>query len=249
MIYSLQRREEIPPIIISLANDACKPGSPYEDAQYALFQLVTQVCTLRSQEHQGTHDPIVLLDLAFSIDSSLEHWASNLPEELNFSIQIDATGTSLDGYYHIYANPSDARLWSFYRSARILVNSSISRLLNANPHLSTLLPGKDLQALSVIAKLSADICASVPYFLLADENDVAGMNGKNFVWPLYAVATQSGVTVRVRCWIIEQLKGISVKSGLLQGLAVADVLSRTWEIWDWRRGVDGGEGEGEMAAA
>lgn len=240
MIYSLQRRTEISPSIIALAHDAHTPGTPHEDAQYALFQQITHVCSLRSLERQRDTDPLTLLNYAFSIDASLEAWATTLPSDLCFGLQIDTTGTSLDGYYHTYTTPSTARLWSFHRSARICTNAIILRTLTSHPHLSTLLAGSSLRSLSLIKQLSADVCASVPYFLLADEEVVAGVNGRNFVWPLYVVATQSSVSVRIRCWVIGQLRAISGKSGILQGVGVADVLSRIWEIRDWETGVDGG---------
>jgi len=238
MIYCLQRREEIPSAIVALANYAHQPFCYFEDAQYSLFQIIVNLCTLRHAEKSGELKASELVRLASEIDSSMVFWVSNLPECLNFNLVIDTTGTSLDGYFHNYKNCSDARLWGFYRCARILANAVITRAYANSPSLSyMMLPGSVLSSTKVISDLCGDICASVPYFILSSPDEVADVNGKNFVWPLYVVATSSVVTIRIRCWVIDQLQKISRKSAILQGAAIANVLSSTWEIMDWRNEV------------
>jgi len=231
----MQRREKIPPNIIALANDAQQPDCYFEEARYGLFRIIVDVCDLRNAETLGNLNPTELVEMASDVDRKLVSWVSSLPECLNFKIIIDVTGSSLDGYYHSYTNCSDARLWGFYRCARILVNEVITRAIPNLPLLSSIiLPGNVLSSTSVVSELCGDICASIPYFILSSRNEVADVNGKNFTWPLYVVATSSVVTVDTRCWVINQLQNISKKSATLQGIALAKVLNTTWEITDWR---------------
>jgi hypothetical protein len=167
----------------------------------------------------------------------LEYWANNLPEDFHFIIRDDRQD-ALHGIYHVYKSFAIARIWNIYRSARLLVNQVIIRCLTAascTPSSSSLSLWLKSQAL--LTSLCEDICATVPFH--AEASSFRAASGHSLLWPLYAVATTLNVTAETRRWVISQLREITFKTAIVQGVALADVLTKKWEITAWK-GIENG---------
>jgi hypothetical protein len=100
--------------------------------------------------------------------------------------------------------------------------------LAANPLLPELRKTETL-----LTSLCSDVCASISFHTKA--GSLKAVLGHSMIWPLYAVATTANVSAAMRSWVISQLREISYKTAILQGIALADELSTKWEITRWER--------------
>jgi hypothetical protein len=167
----------------------------------------------------------------------LEYWANNVPEDFRFVVRDDRQD-ALHGIYHVYKSSSIVRIWNVYRSVRLLANQVIIRCLDATSCLtsSSFLP-QWLKSQAVLTSLCEDICATVPFH--TETSSFRAASGHSLLWPLYAVATTCNVTAEMRRWVITQLREITFKTSIVQGVALADVLTNKWEITGWK-GIENG---------
>ena len=244
MLFCLQRRQAIPKVILDLAKAAHYHESPLEQVSYRLFEIISNVCSIREKELLLKDDNFTLLSTAFEIDDALENWVTRLPDEFSFTCVIDCLEMSLDGYYHRYENGSSGRLLNVYRATRLVLHELISRQLSSLSYVASLpVLGRDhTSTQAILTRLSSEICASIPFYYTDSRYyPMNSATAQSLIWPLYVVATITSVTIRTRNWIIMQLRDISQKSANLQGLALANALSSTFEIttWDRKTGIQG----------
>jgi hypothetical protein len=238
ILYCLQRRELIPKAILELSNDANTHNTTTERVEQSLFEVIAHLCSLRYAEFLPGADSSAILTLTLSVEESLEHWANNLPEDFRFIHGRENRQDALHGIYHVYKSFSIARIWNIYRCARLLANQVIIRCLTSISRLpSASFLSQLLKSQALLTSLCADICASVPCH--AEPSSFRAASGHSLLWPLYAVATTTNVTAEMRRWVISQLREISFKTAILQGVALADVLTKKWEITKWN-GIENG---------
>ena len=86
--------------------------------------------------------------------------------------------------------------------------------------------------------LCDEICASVPAAAASEglgpgSSSMKGVVGNSLIWPLYAVATTTNVSVHTRMWVIQCLREIAARASLQRGIALSEVLLKKWEITGW----------------
>lgn len=86
--------------------------------------------------------------------------------------------------------------------------------------------------------LCEEICASVPAAAAGEglgpgSSSMKGVVGNSLIWPLYAVATTTNVSVHTRMWVIQCLREIAARASLQRGMALSEVLLKKWEITGW----------------
>lgn len=125
------------------------------------FRLLDLRSAIKSGE---ITDPRAILEAAAGLDSDLEAWRASVPLNWNYTT-VDAgnapPGPYFDGKRHIYSSQVIAQIWNNWRTLRILVN----RLIFENEVRSGVPDsGHESAALSVIQKLSTEICVTIPIF-------------------------------------------------------------------------------------
>ncbi|KAF2095066.1 hypothetical protein NA57DRAFT_44915 [Rhizodiscina lignyota] len=114
-------------------------------------------------------DPETIRDAAIAINRDLETWRATVPSSWRYTV-IDVgdapTCTYFEGKSHVYSNPWTAQVWNNWRTLRILVNQII--LENCN----VLDSADGSSALSLIRRLSTEICISAPNFMEAPRKNV-----------------------------------------------------------------------------
>jgi hypothetical protein len=212
----------VPPIIVEWSKKIQKllirgTPSPALDLVNQLDEIIIRLCSLLSTLHSSRLvNSCPMVSLALSIEADLAHWVNHLIPGYAYTI-IPLQGASREVYsdsYHIYPHLRIARIWARYRCSRILVHEVI---LDTISPLS--LPSTNLQPTfyevqrhtseSLLATLTSDICASVPFYLgYNNSRPTPAAAGTFFLWPLSLVATMNYTCRSMREWVILQLDKI-----------------------------------------
>jgi len=240
MIGCLQRRRAFPPEILEWADLAAQyDGGAAAKRENQLFQIVARLCALQSVyvPHGEVHQPIVLT-LAKDIDTDLVEYLHAIPAFLHYHIkQCGFSENVLFDYYHVYPNTWITGAYNLYRVARILANEVILNWYTHNPGWNNVQLHRR-QCETVLARLNADICASVPYAsgeLGVGESLPRAHVGIALVWPLYLAATMDGVQASTRAWVITRLDKLGHELGIQQAVSLANVLRTKHGITAWDR--------------
>ncbi|KAF2099480.1 hypothetical protein NA57DRAFT_55445 [Rhizodiscina lignyota] len=235
MIQAYQKRVCIPRTILELACAADAVDPTIDIAEKSLFHINASVCSLRHQETSTNADPSGLLSFAKCIDEEFENWVDTIPDHYKFTIVPDNSPDTLNGLYHTYPSFAASRIWNIYRCGRILTQEVVVRqLLSGQTGLDPWSTSSQLQSSrATTAQLCADICASVPSFLKS--GSLRAATGHALLWPLYVVATTTNVEPSTRSWVVTELREISRRTAVLQGMGLADALSMKWEITLWSK--------------
>lgn len=240
MIDCLQRRRAVPPEILEWADLAVHhDGGFAAKRENQLFQIIARLCALRSvYEPDGKiHDHIVLT-LVKDIDNDLADYVRAFPSCLQYTTkQCSFSDSVLLDFYHVYPNTWIIGAYNLYRVARILTHEIIlnwyARNLGRND-----MDVQRRQSETVLARLNADICASVPFALGEMENGESlpkASVGMALIWPLYSAATMDGVQESTRAWVITRLDRLGHKFGIQQAVSLANVLKTKHGITAWDR--------------
>ena len=227
------------------ANHALKfDNGPAARRENELFKIIARLCTLRSIVHsapkESMQDPVIFTT-AQEIDTNLANFVDGFPDWLRYTTKsCKISEDVLSDYYHVYTNTWIVSAYNLYRSARIMNNEVILKWLAFNPdyeHKSV----QQRESETLLARLKADICASVPGIL----GDVPSPNGETYlpratggvalVWPLYLVATMDSASGSTRAWVVTRLEKLGHLMGIQQAVSLAHVLRTKREITAWDR--------------
>ena len=209
-----------------------------------LFQVIARLCSLRSIVHRSNpssiDDPTVL-GLAKDIDTDLANYANAFPDAFKpKAVSCQMSENILSDFYHVYPNSWIIGAWNLYRSARVMTHELILHWLSKNPEYeNNNLLRRESEIL--LLRLSADICASVP-FILGEVESADGtrflpraIGGLGIVWPLYLAATMDTTSESTRAWVITRLDRLGHVMGIQLAVSLAHVLKTKKEITAWDR--------------
>lgn len=192
-------------------------------------------------------DPCQLVEIALEIDRHLLSMAEDHPQPYEVVPLSTPSKFCYGNYYHIYPNLGFAHRWNMLRIIRIYAHQVIlKQLLRSSA--STLFKIIDDpiaqygMSISIIEKLSAEICASVPQHLgLASSTSPQfheripmskNCAGYHFVvWPLSVVGHLTITTEDRRLWVADCLDFIADSIGMRQATVIATGLrQKQWFI-------------------
>lgn len=184
------------------------------------------------------NDELNLVDHAHTVDADLEDWVNRLPCEFAYiPRKCSKTDDSFLDYYHVYKDLWIAGLWNMYRSARILALEIIMKRVDGRSMTTVSPSAQRRKSEAMIAQLSDDVAASVPFYLQGDhfqehssDTPKAGMVGQQLIWPLFVIARMSQPSSSLRSWVIVQLNKIGHFTGIQQNIAVAKRLKENLNI-------------------
>ncbi|KAI1408379.1 hypothetical protein F5Y13DRAFT_111593 [Hypoxylon sp. FL1857] len=109
------------------------------------------------------------------LDTALESWARNVPDDWKFSAQSGSTvDITFDGLIHIYPSHGHGAIWNRYRAVHIIVNSIRKRALSIMAQCSAQTVSANAEqeiCQEKIASLATDLCRGIPFFI-ASRNDI-----------------------------------------------------------------------------
>ncbi|KAK0507284.1 hypothetical protein JMJ35_010322 [Cladonia borealis] len=242
VIDCIQRRLVVPPEIIEWSEYASElETDPGRVRESAMFPILTRLCALRAMRKSETYNDPAVLTIAKSIDADLVEWVDAIPPWLRYTTKTsDDTENVLSGFYHVYPNIWIVGGYNLYRCACILMHELIVHWLDRSS-VDDLQQRQSSEA--ILAKLSAEICASVPcIFGQIAKNGPPNVSyspkaatGTWVLWPLYLAATMNSATPTTRAWVITQLDRLGRIMGLQQATTLAAVLRTQKELTAWDR--------------
>ncbi|KAJ5963695.1 uncharacterized protein N7479_003571 [Penicillium vulpinum] len=130
-----------------------------------LFAIMGTLVNIRGLENQGLFPASQLAILAIQNDQALQRWATSLPASWTYH-KIPERGQ------YIYQDVWYARIWNYYRLARILANRIISD--NFDIMSSAMSPGGDFksqydQSYAIVSFLLQEIYFSLPFMFNAEQ--------------------------------------------------------------------------------
>ena len=219
-------------------------NAPYAKRENQLFQITARLCTLRATVHSPgaeAMEDVAIFTIAKDLDKDLADFANTLPDWLGYATKpCRVSENVLSDYYHVYSNTWVVGAYNLYRSARIMTHEVIIRWLLCNPtyeHFNVQWRESEL----LLARLSADICASVP-FILGDVEVPGGIpslpkaaGGVALVWPLYLAATMDTASESTRAWVVTRFEKLGHLMGVQQAISLSHVLKSGKIITAWDR--------------
>ncbi len=204
-----------------------------------------------SQFHDYS-DPECVISTALALDAEYEVWARSCPLQYIYqTITLkEKTHDVFSDHYHVYSSIWIAAIWNNYRSVRILVNELILDQLNYlyqnNFEPNTLwddhclYENQNFTSNSTLLQLCHDICASVPYFLGYNPNNLGyadqipkSVNGNLLLWPLYTAGVTEMVSDMMRSWVSGRLQWITDVMGIKQASPLAYCMASRQDHLMW----------------
>lgn len=202
-----------------------------------LFLVTASLCALRRDFVGQRNDGLDLVNRAHAIDADLEDFVNCLPCEFAYiPRKSHKTDDAFLDYYHVYTDIWFTGLWNMYRCARILAHEIILERIDSHS-MMTVSPKAQCQKSEVMmAQLSDDIAASVPFYLRGDHlresssyNPKAGMVGQSLLWPLFVIGRVCKPSSLMRIWVVRQMEKIARITGVQQNISIANFLRRLGE--------------------
>ncbi|RFU24558.1 hypothetical protein B7463_g11781, partial [Scytalidium lignicola] len=164
-------------------------------------------------------DPKTILEAAIEMDEELKGWRTTLgPSWYYTTIEAGDTppGTYFEGKRHIYSNTWTAQVWNSWRTLRISVNQIIlqNEIRSDAPNITY-----KSTALSIIPQLSTEICISASTFM-------GSPRSPTLILPLTLVSQEPLNPHILRCWATEQLRRISLSTGIRHASSLANTISQ-----------------------
>ncbi|KAJ5171480.1 uncharacterized protein N7500_004263 [Penicillium coprophilum] len=130
-----------------------------------LFAIMGTLVNIRGVANQSFVPPSQLVELAIQSDQALQNWATSLPASWTYHMLPQ-------GPQYIYQDVWCARMWNYYRLARILANRII--IDNFGIRSPAMLPGDNSQqrcdqSYEVILLLLQEIYISLPFMFNLDQ--------------------------------------------------------------------------------
>jgi hypothetical protein len=228
------------------------------DSELAYDAIVVQIVNLRHQvsvlhkdkmsERMTSHELISkagdLHDKARGLNAALQDWAGaqlgNLDHKryILSSHHIFPTKYFYSSEVYIYSNPVHASAWILYYATRLLINSTLLKILSIiGPHSNSATFDRRFEYLSVMEATAMDLVLSIPCALqrfsatdmfdtpsqqnsiIINENeDIKPYVANLIIWALSLSANLSGVDVRYKCW----LRSLLAHLGRITGIALLE---------------------------
>ncbi|KAJ5870558.1 hypothetical protein N7455_005499 [Penicillium solitum] len=136
-----------------------------------LFDIMGTLVNIRGLANRSLFLPSQLVVLAIKTDQDLQNWGTSLPASWNYH-------KLLKGPQHIYQDVWYARMWNYYRLARILANKIIIDNFNILP--PSMLPGDNFklqhdQSCSTISLLLHEIYTSLPFMFNSEQTPATSL--------------------------------------------------------------------------
>lgn len=203
-----------------------------------LFVVTARLCALRSDFKARTHDDLDIVNRAHTIDADLEDWVNRLPCQYAYiTRKKDEIDDSFLNYYHVYRDYWVTQVWNMYRCVRILTHEVIMECINSRSMTTVSPSAQRRKSDAIIAQLSDEIAASVPFFLQGDHFEKAssytlkaGVVGQSLIWPLYVIAQVPQASSSTRIWSILQMEKIGRITGVRTNTALADFMKKRHDI-------------------
>ncbi|KAI0842334.1 hypothetical protein F5Y06DRAFT_125082 [Hypoxylon sp. FL0890] len=132
--------------------------------QRSLHLFSPKSARFSSQPHPG-HIAAEAQDL----DTALDSWSRDVPEDWGFSAQLDSTAdATFDGLIHIYPSHGHGAVWNRCRAVHIIVNSIRRRALSVMAQCSSQTISANAEqeiCQEKIASLATDLCRGIPFFI------------------------------------------------------------------------------------
>ncbi|KUM59492.1 hypothetical protein ACN42_g7649 [Penicillium freii] len=130
-----------------------------------LFPIMGTLVNIRGLANRSPFSPSQLVVLAIKTDQALQNWGTSLPASWTYH-------KLLKGPQYIYQDVWYARMWNYYRLARILANKII--IDNFNILSPSMLPGDYFklqhdQSYSTISLLLQEIYTSLPFMFNSEQ--------------------------------------------------------------------------------
>lgn len=199
-----------------------------------LFLATAPLCALRRDFLRRRNDGLDLVNRAHAIDEDLEDFVSRLPCEFAYiTRKIGKSDDAFLDYYHVYPDLWVTGLWNMYRCARILAHEIILERIDSHSMMNISLKAQCEKSEVMIAQLSDDIAASVPFYLNGDHlresssySPKAGMLGQSLLWPLFVIGRVCKPSSSMRIWVVHQMEKIAQITGVQQNISVANLLKK-----------------------
>ncbi len=224
----------------------------------ALLAIISRFPQLSEKIRAGPGPESEAIDMALQqLDSDLEAWALGAEGKWQVSTRQDGSlprAACFRGKYHLYADMAVARVWSYYRWARILVNQSMLESLDQQPQppgsfspslsaarvVLTAQQRRRRRCLDTIVRLAEDILVSVPSHWKhpalspAQRSRVCSPDGGGTgsagvpptLFHLTAAATAPGVPYEFWRWSLDALGTVWASMGMLQAKTLSQVLRK-----------------------
>jgi hypothetical protein len=128
----------------------------------SLGDMCFQLLDLRAAIKNGDMTTTAIRETAIRMDTDLETWKAKLQPNWSYTTVYDCDDSIyFKGIHQIYDNPWIAQAWNTWRTLRILINQIIFQNEIGSDELEVTEP----TSISLIHRLSAEICISVPSFL------------------------------------------------------------------------------------
>lgn len=234
LIGCLQREIAVPQGMTDLSSIPMEAENEQERNKRRVFLILVRLCSLRSDFADETNDGLDFVDRALAIDADLENWADHLPFEYAYiTRKSDKTDDGFLNYYHVYRDIYTCSLWNMYRCGRIMAHEVMLERVD-NHSMTTVSPSvQRRRSEDMMARLSDDIAASVPFFLRGDHVGEsssytlkAGVVGQMLIWPLYIIARTPRTSSLTRNWAVLQMERISQLTGVAHNEALASYMKK-----------------------
>ncbi|CEI59929.1 unnamed protein product [Fusarium venenatum] len=182
LIDCLQRRLQVPTILVNSMAEARNYESAQEAPAARLANIVVNICDLLSSAKKDTTNKTNLscyISRLLSIDTDLEDWTKTLPAEYKYTALTSPAGMGdaevFMGRYDGYSNRDFAHTWNLQRCTRIVLRQTLIEAISKHfhtPSSPSMVPSLPLSyehlfhtSNTIIQKSSVEICSSVLYIL------------------------------------------------------------------------------------
>ncbi len=248
LVPSLYSGADLPPTYHEWVTLGSHGMAPHEQPATELLATISQFVCFSSQVRRyslvdGEPKTTVVVREALQLDSELAAWEIATSGEWQFSTLEDDSlppAACFGHRYHIYSDVWIARVWNYYRWARILVCQTILDSAEKYPlSIAGLVTAAQQQHLLVtIRRLAEDILVSIPShwhhpaMSLAQREKVqsggrSGTGATGVPATLFHLKTAgggSGVPYEFWKWSVDLLDTVWAVMGMLQAKSLAEVL-------------------------
>lgn len=250
------RKVSVPAIIIKLSNQmASTTRDPLAAALRDLTIIMANLANFRQKIDTGeVFDPLIILNYLGTIQRDMREWAKNISPSCYydtistkqpFSVTSRFSFTSFQSYSHKYSRIWTANMWNEYRTTKLQIYDMI--LTHLRPQATRADDSAEsaaarincLHARKEMAKISEEICCSVPYILGLLSFDGSQSTVKNsfggfvLLWPLTVAALGYQYPSPVPEFVFKCFDLISSCMGIRQGIAFRQYLLSASTKYDW----------------
>ncbi|KAF2717692.1 hypothetical protein K431DRAFT_288302 [Polychaeton citri CBS 116435] len=200
-------------------------------SELAILEITSALCDLISVDH-GTEMLTIeeTYQSLISIDDLLAAWPSTLNSRYVFHRRNFRTPADLS-HFDLYSCHVAVAVWNCYRKVRIITNQYVIRYARLTAEVNHAMKEEtylsEENAIRIIAKMSEDLCYSIPFLLSremnidqdpeCETNQMTIYGGTSVFVALSLAAKEKRVSQEMHDWMISQLGRISRESGM--GLA------------------------------